>query len=274
MKNIISLIFLSFFISFTTQAQDYDPSSLESLAKKYETDASDEEIQQGLEALQSALYSTTSDIEIADVYSFTSSVDVTLSTFNNDNTTDMNVRMLFPEEDSYYGIELLELNGSNNEIPQAFMIFDYSSYKMISFMETSGQKMGFAMDLSPEQIEDWMDAEEEEETQNMNFTKTGKSKEILGYTCEQYLMKSGSGEGEFWVSDDKDLKIGIALNAMSQTSKNKSYDMPSDYPDGAILEMTFNDSSGDGMRWLATAINKKDKRSIRTKEYTFINMGQ
>lgn len=261
-----SNFFLLIFISLFTQ---------HSFGQSYGSDFSEMDMEEGLQMLQSMMAGGNKEVEVADSYSFTSTVLVHLKTIENDKvSSEMDMKMLFPEEDSYYGMELLDFSGNNGEIPKALLIFDYLNFKMISLMDESGQKIGFAMDLNMEQIEKWENAEENEELKNLSFIKTSNTKTILGYTCYEYTINSKEGSGSYWVSEDNDLKIGIALNSMAQNSKDKGFDLPGDYPDGAILEMMFTDADGNGMNWLATAISKNDKQTIRTSDYSFLSIGQ
>jgi hypothetical protein len=235
---------------------------------------SDQDMQEGLEALQKMMGSTNASADVAESYSFTNSVLIHVRTYGDKNKdAEMDLKMLFPDEESYYGMELIELSGNKGKTPQALIIFDYLNYKMISLMEDGGQKIGFAMDLNMDQIQEWQDAEENEQLQDLSFSKTGKTKKILGYTCEQYIMEGTSGKGEYWVSDNPSLKIGIALNSMANSSKNKNLKMPDNYPDGAILEMSFDDENGNGMTWLAKSIDQ-NKQTIKTANYSFLSLGQ
>ena len=255
MKTINCLLGLCLFISISGFAQDKD------------------QIEKGLDSYFSMM-SNSSNVEVEDAYNFDNAVDIELTTFNSNKTTgEMSMRMLFPSDASYYAMEIIEIKGSKQEVPESITVFDYSSFKVISLMNMSGQKMGFAMDLKESQIEEWKATEEEKED-NTEFIKTGKTKEILGYTCEQYLISNSDGDGEFWITNDADLQIGLALNAMSQNSKGKSYEMPKDYPEGAILEMNYADKKGEGMKWIAIAINKNLNRSISTSEYSFMGFGK
>jgi hypothetical protein len=232
-----------------------------------------DQIEQALDSYMSMM-AATSNVEVEDAYHFDNAVDIELSTFTSKKTTsEMSMRMLFPANASYYAMEIIEIKGTQQDVPESITVFDYSSFKVISLMNMSGQKMGFAMDLKESQIEEWK-AVEEDRDEKTEFVKTGKTKEILGYTCDQYLISNGDGDGEFWISNDADLQIGLALNAMSQNAKGKSYEMPKDYPEGAILEMNYADKNGEGMNWIAIAVNKNIKRSISTSEYSFMSFGQ
>lgn len=260
--NLFSLLFILTFIQ-------------PSYSQNYGSGFSEKDLEEGLQVLQSMMAGGNKEVEVADSYSFTSTVLIHLSTFENNKLSgEMDMKMLFPEEESYYGMELLDYSGNNGEMPKALLIFDYLNFKMISLMDESGQKIGFAMDLNMDQIEQWEDAKENEEIQNLSYIKTDKTKNILGYTCYEYRLKSKEGSGSYWVSEDEDLKIGIALNSMAQNSKDKGFDLPSDYPDGAILEMSFKDASGNGMNWMATSISKNKSQTISTSEYSFLSIGQ
>lgn len=260
--NLLSLLFILLFIQ-PTYSQNYG------------SGFSEKDMEEGLQVLQSMMAGGNEEVEVADSYSFNSTVVIHLSTIENDNvSSEMDMKMLFPTDDSYYGMELLDYSGNSGEMPKALLIFDYLNFKMISLMDESGQKIGFAMDLNMEQIANWEDAEENEPLQNLSFTKTTNTKEILGYTCYEYTIESKEGNGSYWVSEDEDLKIGIALNSMAQNSKNKGFDLPTDYPEGAILEMSFTDANGNGMNWLATSISKNKSQTISTSEYSFLSIGQ
>lgn len=264
MKSTLLTSILFLFIAFTSFSQNSN--TMNSM--------SEEELMEGLEAM-SSMFGGNSEVEVADSYSFSTSVNILITIVDEKKeNTEMRMKMSFPKEDDYYGMEILSVSQNEGEMPDALIVFDYANFKMITFMEQSGQKMGLTMDLNADQIEDWTDAQEADDMQNVEFTKTGKTKDILGYNCVHYTMKGTTGKGDYWVSDDEDLKIGVALNSMLQSSKNSSYEMPDDYPEGAVLEMNYSDESGSEMHWLATSINKDDEQSINTSEYNFINMGQ
>ena len=275
MKTIFTLLAAFIFLVSTTQAQVYVPSSAKRFGKSKANEEAEKGAQKGYEALLNSMSKSSSDVKVADAYSFSTSVDILITTTDKkQQSSKMNMRMLFPIDDPYYGIELLDIEGQEGDIPQTLIIFDYLNYKMISLMDNSGEKMGFTMELSQDQIDEWAESEDDQDDESIDFVKTGKTKSILGYNCEQYTFKGEDGEGEFWVSDDKDLKIGMALNAMAQNGKENNYDMPDDYPEGAILEMNFTEIDGSKMNWIATKIEKSLNKTIRTEGYSFMDLGK
>lgn len=218
-------------------------------------------------------------VEVKEAYDFTaySDIDITM-TDKKGKVETMAFRYLFPEEATYVGMEFQSMS-STDDMPPTFTIFDWENFQMITLIETSGQKMGVAMRLDPEEI----DAATTEEIEvapeeDVSFYKTGRTKKILGYNCEEYKMKSEDGEGSFWVTDETDLHIGLAMGAMSkgsgQQGKNQpKYDLPANYPQGAMLEMEYLDTKGDKMLMTTKEINTSHSQSISTKGYTFMSMG-
>ncbi len=279
MKNTLTLLGAFFFLIISSQAQFGIPSSAKRLGNAKANEKVNEGTQKGLEELLNSMANSSTEVKIADTYSFNTSVDILITSVekNKKKPTEMKMRMLFPIDDpenAYYGIELLEMEGEIDEVPENLIVFDYLNYQMISLIDNSGQKMGFTMSLSQEQIDEWIEEEEESDDKDVDFRKTGETKNILGYSCDQYVFEGEDGSGEFWVSNDDDLKIGMALNSMANQGKKKSYDMPDDYPEGAILEMNYTGEDGSGMTWIATAIDKKINRAVNTDDYQFMNIGQ
>ena len=94
----------------------------------------------------------------------------------------------------------------------------------------------------------------------------------MGYNSEQYIFSSEDGNGDAWVTDDDDLKIGYAMNAMAQAQKKKNKNN-NEYPDGAILEMNYNGNDGEKMNWITTNIETDTDIKLMTAGYQFMSMG-
>jgi len=89
---------------------------------------------------------------------------------------------------------------------QSTIIFDTKNSAMLILTDSDGEKTGFATTIDPEAMAEMAeDYAEEEETADLddayNIKKTGKSKNILGYKCDEYLMEEESTEVHMWVSE-------------------------------------------------------------------------
>lgn len=218
----------------------------------------------------SKLFGSGGSVVVAESFEFNSSIDILMTTTDKKgNPTAMNMTMLFPDNEEYFGMEMGSSESQNEQMPPMKMIYDFKNEQMITMMNNSGQKMGMVMSINEEQLSEWTD-DDADIDEMPEWKKTGKTKTILGYSCEQYIFSSNDGDGEAWVSDDDDLNIGYAMNAMANAQKkNKN----SEYPDGAILEMTFNGNDGEKMTWISTDIKTDTNISLKTEGYQFMAIG-
>ena len=213
-------------------------------------------------------------VEVKESFEFTSSIDIKVTTTDKkENVTVMTMKMLFPENEEYFGMEINSPDNTEEQMPPMKMVYDFESQQMVTMMINSGQKIGMVISINEEELAKWVDEDDSDIEDMPEWKKTGKTKNILGYTCEQYVFSDNDGSGEAWVSDDDDLNIGYAMNAMANSQDGKNNKGKSDYPDGAILEMTFTSDDGETMSWIATEIKTDTHIVIKTEGYQFMNLG-
>lgn len=246
---------------------------------EYETEMTAEEYNEaysetnvGQEPDYSSMFGGT--VEVADFFEFNSSIDMLMTTYDKKGKTNViNMTMLFPEdEEDYFGMEIKESENAKQEMPQMKMIYDFKNQQMITMLDNEGQKMGMVMSIDEDQLSKWAESEDYDIDEVPEWSKTGKKKDILGYNCEQYIFSSEDGDGDAWVTDDDDLKIGYAMNAMAQAQKKKNKSN-NEYPDGAILEMNYNGKDGEKMNWITTNIETDTYIKLMTAGYQFMSMG-
>jgi len=212
-------------------------------------------------------------VEVADFFEFNSSIDILMTTSDKKGKTSaINMTMLFPEDEEYFGMEMKGGDDPKQEMPPMKMIYDFKNQQVISMIDNEGQKIGMVMGIDEDQLSKWAESEDYEIDEIPEWSKTGKTKDIMGYNCEQYLFSSEDGEGEAWVTEDDDLKIGYAMNAMAHAQKQKNKNN-NEYPDGAILEMTYNGTDGEKMTWITTNIETDTNLKLMTTGYQFMSMG-
>ena len=70
------------------------------------------------------------------------------------------------------------------------IIFDSKNSAMLILSDSDGEKTGFAMGIDPEMLaEEVEEYAEESEADPYKAYKTGKTKTILGYSCDEYLVE-------------------------------------------------------------------------------------
>jgi hypothetical protein len=106
----------------------------------------------------------------------------------------------------------------------------------------------------------------------MNFTKTGRSKIILGYSCQEYTFEGEGSSGTSWVTDELPEYRQNFMNMAAQAQKNRKQNLPNNYPAGTMLEMQVVDNKGEKTHWLVTAVKSNDTRTINIDEYQVMTM--
>lgn len=116
-----------------------------------------------------------------------------------------------------------------------------------SFMEYDGQKiqMGF-----PSNQFDTM-FQTEGLNEDAELIETGKEKEILGYTCKEYIVKNENEDIHLWITDEINLNSPF-LSEMNQT--------------GVLLEMTTKTDEGD-FEMKVTKIKENINYTFKSGQY-------
>lgn len=136
------------------------------------------------------------------------------------------------------------------------MIWDSKNKVMITIMEA--QKM--AMVMSTDRVEAMMNQKtgkgSGQEDRDVKVTRTGKTKVILGYTCEEMVIESDGHKTQLWLAKNTGVNITEAFATYFSKSMEGAYD--SDATAGSVLmEMTAYDKHGkETTHMLMTALSK------------------
>lgn len=90
-------------------------------------------------------------------------------------------------------------------------------------------------------------------------TKTGRTKTILGYKCEEYLIESDNKKTEVWVTQETGIDVSNTFGNMMKTSMGQ---VPSEAfsEGGMLMEMTGYDAAGKAeVKMQITALSKEAK---------------
>ena len=171
--------------------------------------------------------------------------------------------------DSYFnkGSKNYALVGNDNGDKSIFL-FDSDNNSMLILTDADGEKSGFAMYVDEETFED---SEGSDEVTNYDQYKTGRTKNILGYTCEEYLMEDEASEVHMWVSE----KLGKEVRKemlMNQRAFGTSFHHASDL-DGMVMEYeTLDKEDEERVVMQVTEVDMDHSHSISTYGYSVISM--
>jgi len=212
----------------------------------------------------------TGNVDYESTYNFDAYIQMEMTEYKKNG--DVDEQMLY---DSYvhknnadYAMEF------NNDDARSTIIFDSKNKAMLILTDSDGEKTGFATSIDPEAIaQDIIAEEEDQNAEPINFSKTGKTKTILGYSCDEYLVEEDSGEAHIWLSE----KLGKEVRKEWMTNKQtfgavfaQAYAL-----NGMVLEYDLFDKNGrKDMMMQVTKIDLNHNFKVDTDGYTVMSMGQ
>lgn len=155
----------------------------------------------------------------------------------------MNMKSYLSESSEYTGMEVTD---PKNPGTITNMIFDMERNASILLMESEESKSSFVYKLDLDQVIDDSDILEEEI--DYSIEKTGNTKDILCYSCEEYHMKSEDGEGNYWITEELINVSSLFWSNKSRFAKSKMQEKYADHfanmPKYSFMEMDFKSNDG------------------------------
>lgn len=206
--------------------------------------------------------------DIKSEYVFTDNMKVEITNYKKDGKVDgdpVQVRYMFSSE-KVVGMETSTTDSKSKKTTTTKSVVDVEKKQMIMLTEDEGNKTGMVIKYNPEK---WADKNEKDSTKAPKFVKTGRTKVILGYTCEEWVSTDEKGnKTEVWMAPNLTLDIAGAQQMFAGQMK---MDAPSgDFPKGTMLEMTNYEKNGEKTTFRVLEINLKQTTSIKTSDYTFM----
>jgi len=152
------------------------------------------------------------------------------------------------------------------------IIFDSKNSAMLMLTDSDGEKTGIAIGIDPETMaEQTEEYDDELETDPYKTNKTGRTKTILGYSCDEYLVEDENSEARMWVSEKLGKQVRREMLNNKQTFGGAFYYAA--YVNGMVMEYDLQDKE-DGERtvMLVTDINLNQSHSISTRSYAVMTM--
>ena len=152
------------------------------------------------------------------------------------------------------------------------MIYDTGNKAMLIMTDSDGEKSGFATTIDPEAMAQRSEAyADKSEAVPPNFTKTGNTKKILGYSCDEYLVEDEESEVHMWVSE----KLGKEMQKEWLNNQQTFGAMFSQaYAiNGMVMEYDVLDKDDGGKSVMQiTKIDLNHDHSVSTEGYAIMSM--
>lgn len=222
---------------------------------------------------------TDADFQTQDEYTFDTKFDLKIEAFGKKGKLKQaNEMTMMVSDDSENMAMIVNQEGINAE-----MIFDMKSKNIVTLMNTGGQKMATSTSLDQGQYQKMMEDNEnsnaDKEGKMPTFKKTGNTKTISGYSCDEYKVEhseiENGSEVTYWITDEADFDWVKSLSNMSGMNKQMpDMSFGAGYPeDGSIIQMVVTEKNGEYTLMTITDIEQDKDITISTKGYTFMNMG-
>ena len=219
--------------------------------------------------------SGTENIPVEDSYAFDTRVIYELTTSKNDDESVVNYEMWFLENADYMATKVEgKSKGNSNDMPNSMLsILDDKNQAMIILMEE--QKI--AQLLSMNKIKDIAVKENETDSLNTEFEsikKTGNSKKILGYDCEEFSSQNETSKFSFWITKDLSLFQKNMFFNISKSLGGNTFENIPENAKGFMMEMYFENLSDREKGSMKVVDIKRDNKIIMMNEYQLMSLGQ
>lgn len=213
------------------------------------------------------------EVETADQYDFFGNVvmEMTATDKKGKEQEPTLLKSYLSKTTDYTGMEIVDPKKPESVM---VMVYDIPNSASILLMDNEGEKASFAYKLDiNEVVEDAMeDASDPMDDPELVLEKTGNTKEILGYQCDEYHVKSKDGEGTYWITEEP---IGgnssfWGTNSPFASDKNQSKyaEHFKDFPQGNFMEMDFTSSDdGTNIKLKIIEVNDSESKSFILKDY-------
>lgn len=156
------------------------------------------------------------DVKPKSSYAFSSSILQKMTIINKSKTETSYMKMLFSKEPTAVSVILLDKNQASDSA-KGTMIMDLEQKAFFTFgVDKKGNKNYFGFHLKEQPVQE-ADKNATTPKPEKTFTKTGKTKTIMGYTCDGYQM-DGDNDDTFimWVTTSSVAGMDDYAKAMKQ----------------------------------------------------------
>lgn len=155
----------------------------------------------------------------------------------------------------------------NRETQGMKILINREEEAIYQLMQANNQKMAMKMDL--DKLKE-MGQEEDMKKGDLKTRKTGKTKSILGYNCNQRSVTSEDVEGHVWVTKEVDINLGKIFEVMNKHPRNKfgkkkvrsAYSYPFK---GFVMESVMKDKNEETK--IKTRVTELKSKSLGEKRF-------
>ncbi len=216
-------------------------------------------------------------IAIDDAYSFESKIQMHIETYKGTGEKESDGDFITWTSPSVKNFAYEFVSGDIGQKGKGTFIMDIANRAMIILSEEGGNKTGIVYGFDVDNLSDISnnpDLDETNiETMNMNpyLTKTGRTKNIEGYLCEEYKYDNPeeATTGSFWVSNEVNIATRDMMGTIFKTAAY-SHGMPW----GFVMESeAINKETNERSLMKVTDIDPQANKRFELDNYQITNLG-
>ncbi len=234
---------------------------------------------QAINSMMKNLGVSSTPVNFEDRYKFTSSVVMNFKTYDKNGKLESDGDMVsfYNTEKKYIAYEFKNVKDPTNDQTGIF-ILDFNNKATLILGTGDNEHSGIAYGMGNMLSDEDFDKEFKKEplskkTDNTsyrpNIKRTGKTKTIAGYKCDEYVYEDDDFHSRYWITkdvnwDNKDL--------MSKMFKSSVYSYST--PNGFLMESETKDkTTGDKMIFRVTEVKKDISVIFDMSQYDITNIG-
>jgi hypothetical protein len=253
---------------------DRDEAKTKQQADKKQSDTASAQSKGGTKATGRGLFGAKIDIKYDDEYKFTGRIYMQMETYDKKDVLKSDYYTYYNSNTLNAGIEMLPVDAKQGDknVPTIFL-YDNDNKCFMMLLESSGSKTGMISTLPSDsamaaQTKNQKGANPEKAT----ITKTGNSRVIAGYKCDEYKIVDPDKDGYSNVWMTKDVKLKADKKYWGKSGMPTYYNYPG-FEGSLMLAMeSFDKSNKTTMKMETKEINDKYSHSISTVGITFMKM--
>ena len=245
-------------------------------AREKEAEQADQKAEQGKTTSRGGLgiLGGKTDIKHNDEYAFTGRIYMQMESYDKKDVLKSDYFMYFNANTLNAGIEVKYIDPKEDEqaIPTVFL-FDNDNRCFMMLIETSDSKTGIISTIPNDStLVPQGKTQKGEQAKKPMITKTGNTRTIAGYRCDEYKIVEPDEDGYANVWMTKDVKLKADKKNWGKAGIPTYYNYPG-FEGAMMLAMeSFDKNNNPEMKMETKEINENFKHSISTVGCAFIKM--
>lgn len=238
--------------------------------------SSDREREQRMQNILKGIGISGDPVPVADSYNFGHLIQMHVESFDNSGKKESEGEFITHLSTDSKSMAYQVVSGDMGSPGQGMFIIDAENRATIILNEEKGEKTGIVYGTGAffSSIGEAYEEETPEETPeaylaNPNVKKTGRTKTIAGYKCDEYFYSDEESESEMWITQDLKMNTQDFFSTLFKTNLYAR-----GVPWGYMMEATSTDKvSGEKSFMQVTRVDANSNTRFNLADYKVTNLG-